>query len=417
MSKLKVIELFAGVGGFHLGLQRASIGKDGFEVVWSNQWEPSTKKQHASLVYQFRFPDCPHTNRDIEEVIEQDFGLIPDHDLLVGGFPCQDYSVATTLRNSKGLRGKKGVLWWSIEAILRKKGKAAPKYLMLENVDRLLISPADQRGRDFAIMLRSLDELEYAVEWRVINAADYGMPQRRRRTFIMAYKKGTKEYAQLMKHQGEEHILSRGLIAQTFPCTAKTKLQSLKLKGDVISLSKKFNKIKGSPSPFQLAGCMIDGQVCSMKVTADYTGKCDVLEDVLLKSKEVPAAFFVSKEDLESKTGWRWQKSAKRIERKSRSGHDYVFTEGSMSFPDPIDRPSRTVITGEGGKTPSRFKHIVEQDGKMRRLTPIELERLNMFPDDHTALTGISDAKRAFFMGNALVVGVVERLGRGLLRM
>jgi DNA (cytosine-5)-methyltransferase 1 len=142
-----------------------------------------------------------------------------------------------------------------------------------------------------------------------------------------------------------------------------------------------------------------------------------VLEDVLLKSKEVPAAFFVSKEDLESKTGWRWQKSAKRIERKSRSGHDYVFTEGSMSFPDPIDRPSRTVITGEGGKTPSRFKHIVEQDGKMRRLTPIELERLNMFPDDHTALTGISDAKRAFFMGNALVVGVVERLGRGLLGM
>ena len=84
-----------------------------------------------------------------------------------------------------------------------------------------------------------------------------------------------------------------------------------------------------------------------------------------------------------------------------------------MVFPDPMDKPSRTIITGEGGRGASRFKHVVSPDGRRyRRLTPVELERLNMFPDDHTA--GVSDAWRAFFMGNALVVGVVERIASAL---
>ena len=183
---LKVVELFAGVGGFRLGLE-----KIGFDVVWSNQWEPSTKKQHASMVYEARFGEKNHSNEDIALVSSDE---IPDHDLLCGGFPCQDYSVATTLNNSKGLKGKKGVLWWSIFKILEEKKNKRPKYLFLENVDRLLKSPSDQRGRDFAVMLASLDELDYVVEWRVINAADYGMPQRRRRVFILAYGPGTPQH-------------------------------------------------------------------------------------------------------------------------------------------------------------------------------------------------------------------------------
>ena len=85
-----------------------------------------------------------------------------------------------------------------------------------------------------------------------------------------------------------------------------------------------------------------------------------------------------------------------------------------MSFPDHLDRPARTIITSEGGITPSRFKHVVKQRGKLRRLTPIELERANMFPDNHTKLA--SDTKRAFFMGNALVVGVVKKLSKSLLK-
>lgn len=160
-NEIKVVELFAGVGGFRLGLEgwngksassryRKSL-KSTYKIIWSNQWEPSTKTQHASMVYENRFGKFGHSNEDISKV---DVTEIPDHDLLVGGFPCQDYSVATTLKNSKGLIGKKGVLWWSIHRILSEK-KVKPKYLFLENVDRLLISPSVQRGRDFAIIKKN----------------------------------------------------------------------------------------------------------------------------------------------------------------------------------------------------------------------------------------------------------------------
>ena len=141
---LKVVELFSGVGGFRLGLE-----KNKFEVIWSNQWEPSTKKQHASMVYEARFGKKGHSNENIALVATDE---IPDHDLLCGGFPCQDYSVATTLNNSKGLKGKKGVLWWSIYRILEEKKNKRPKYLFLENVDRLLKSPGTQRGRDLSLI-------------------------------------------------------------------------------------------------------------------------------------------------------------------------------------------------------------------------------------------------------------------------
>ena len=88
-----------------------------------------------------------------------------------------------------------------------------------------------------------------------------------------------------------------------------------------------------------------------------------------------------------------------------------------MAFPDPLDKPSRTIITGEGGSGASRFKHVVKDGSKHRRLTPIELERLNMFPDNHTAHSVATNTKRAFFMGNALVVGVVEKIGECLQKL
>lgn len=409
---IRVVELFAGVGGFRLGLEQ---GSSNFDIVWSNQWEPSTKKQHASLVYENRWSEANHSNENIEEIVEHDFDQIPDHDLLVGGFPCQDYSVATTLSNSKGLRGKKGVLWWSIEAILRKKGKNLPKYLLLENVDRLLKSPASQRGRDFAIMLSSLNALGYAVEWRVINAADYGMPQRRRRVFILGYHKSSELYEQLKTSKtSADWLTSSGIVASAFPVkeTAQTPFSDA-IDSDLKKLSDDFNK-EGKLSPFLNTGLMVDGKFWTLKTEADYNGEQTVLEDILEPNSKIPKEFFISQEELKKPNGWEWQKGAKKIERTNRAGHRYVFSEGGLIFPDPLDKPSRTIITGEGGRTPSRFKHVVLKDGKYRRLVPKELERLNMFPDDHTKLEGITDQKRAFFMGNALVVGIVEQLGRQL---
>lgn len=413
MKRVRVIELFAGVGGFRLGLEAADRT---YDVVWSSQWEPSTKAQPASRIYEARFGSKGHSNEDIEKVIEKDFKQIPRHDLLVGGFPCQDYSVARTLSQAAGLIGKKGVLWWSIYTILKRQGKLAPKYLMLENVDRLLKSPASQRGRDFAVMLASLSDLGYAVEWRVINAADYGFPQRRRRVFILGYKKGTPMYKKILAAKDKQSIITEtGVFAQSFPATAEHHLLALpfKIKGSVKDISQDFSHGSPKTSPFNNAGVMIDREITTLKVDAVYNGKRKVLGDVIQPEEEVAEEFFL---DGDFKK-WEYLKGGKKEVRTTRSGHTYNYSEGPIVFPDPLDRPSRTIVTGEGGRSPSRFKHIIKtESGRYRRLTPLELERLDMFPDNHTGLDGVSDTTRAFIMGNALVVGVIERLGRGLIK-
>ncbi|MGV3638496.1 MAG: DNA (cytosine-5-)-methyltransferase [Flavobacteriales bacterium] len=402
---IRVAELFAGVGGFRLGLERASKGAVRYEVVFSNQWEPAKRKQHASEVYVARFGPAHHSNQDIATVPAK---AIADHDLLVGGFPCQDYSVASTLKNSHGLHGKKGVLWWQIHRILSEK-KKKPAYLLLENVDRLLGSPVGQRGRDLAVMLRSLDQLGYAVEWRVINAAEYGMPQRRRRVFLLGYHKGTQRYKALRKSVAADWITIDGTLAQAFPAEQAGAMVQFSIAQELDALTREFGERKGR-TPFKNAGVMVDGVVFTGAVDAAFTGEPARLGDQLQPPDEVPAAYFIPKKDLPT---WRYLKGAKKEARSSANGHHYAYSEGAMVFPDPLDKPSRTIITGEGGRGASRFKHVVSPDGKRyRRLTPIELERLNMFPDDHTA--GVSDTWRAFFMGNALVVGVVERIGRAL---
>lgn len=416
-NEIKVVELFAGVGGFRLGLEgwngkSASSGykkplKSTYKVVWSNQWEPSTKTQHASLVYENRFGKNGHSNEDIAQV---DVSKIPDHDLLVGGFPCQDYSVATTLKNSKGLIGKKGVLWWSIHKIISEK-QNKPKYLFLENVDRLLISPSGQRGRDFAIILQSLNELGYAVEWRVINAADFGMPQRRRRVFILAYLQGTNVYESIKEVTPTEWILEDGTLAEAFPVTSENSLfpTEFELKGNIVSISENFNK-NGTTGLFENTGLMINGFVTTLKTKPNYDGNFTILKD-LIQNGEVTSEFYIDKNDLDK---WIYLKGPKKEMRKNAQGFEYHYSEGGMIFPDPLDKPSRTIITGEGGKSPSRFKHVIQTPKGYRRLSPVELERLNMFPDDHTKLEGVSDTKRAFFMGNALVVGVIEKIGIAL---
>ena len=413
---IRVVELFAGVGGFRIGLEDYPLDPSSpFRVVWSNQWEPSTRTQHASTVYEHRWPQAHHSNKNIEEVIEHSFHAIPDHDLLVGGFPCQDYSVATTLGNSKGLKGKKGVLWWSIEAILRKKGDKKPKYLMLENVDRLLKSPANRRGRDFAVMLSSLDALGYAVEWRVINAADYGMPQRRRRTFILAYHKSSDIYTRLSTTDLKfDWIRNEGVITDAFPVTSElSSMETGTIDSDIKNVSDEFN-LKGTLSPFHNSGVMIGGSYWTARSQPKYFGDRIVMDDILADETQVSEEFFISEEELNRENGWRYLKGGKKIERTNRDGFKYFFSEGGLVFPDALDGPSRTIITGEGGPSPSRFKHVVLVNGRYRRLIPLELERLNMFPDHHTAMEGISPQKRAFFMGNALVVGVVKQLGRTL---
>ncbi|MGM9699930.1 MAG: DNA (cytosine-5-)-methyltransferase [Prevotella sp.] len=399
---IKVVELFAGVGGFRIGLERASKR---FRTIWNNQWEPATKRQDASLIYCRRFGVAGHSNEDIGTVPTSD---IPDCDLLCGGFPCQDYSVATTLLRSGGIEGKKGVLWWQIYRILKEKGSNRPKYLMLENVDRLLNSPAKQRGRDFAIILSSLDSLGYAVEWRVVNAAEYGMPQRRRRTYIMAYKDTTPLFDNIATLDDKfSWITDEGVMANAFTCERKDgKSESFFIGDNIAEVSENFNRGKKA-SPFRNSGLMYRGQVFTLDTLPVYDGHYVTLGEILVDEKDVPDEFFISDTDLQK---WEYQKGAKHLKRVNKTtGFEYNYSEGAMAFPDCLEKASRTIITGEGGAAPSRFKHIIKtESGRYRRLVPVELERLNMFPDNHTL--GATDLRRAFLMGNALVTGIVERL-------
>jgi DNA (cytosine-5)-methyltransferase 1 len=276
-------------------------------------------------------------------------------------------------------------------------------------------------------MLTCLNNLGYMVEWRVIDASEYGFPQRRKRTFFIGYKKGTKPYEQFTgkKKDALEWLSKEGVFAKGFPIepllegnvtdidripNKKSSKEEQAL--DVKNISDSFNK-NGSTSPFMHSGVMKNGKVYTAKVKSNYKGKYIVLGDILVNEKDVPEEYFIPKNQLKK---WEYLKGSKKEERVSAStGHKYFYSEGAITYPDALDRASRTIITGEGGAGPSRFKHVVRtQSGRLRRLMPIELERLDMFDDNHTLLSGVSDSRRAFIMGNALVVGVVQRIGEYL---
>jgi DNA (cytosine-5)-methyltransferase 1 len=407
-TPLKVVELFAGVGGFRIALEGYPKKKNSqYEVVWSNQYEPQSRIQHANLVYKKRFPKANHCEEDIETIVEHDMKQIPDHDLLVGGFPCQDYSIANRSHN-RGLEGTKGKLWWSIYALLKNKGTKAPNYILLENVDRLLRSPAHQKGRDFAVILSCLNHLDYAVEWRVINAAEYGYPQKRKRIYILAYKQGTELYQKIGKSSPKDWLTKLGIFAKAFKAVAKGDIQIQKIPesiSETLSYSNEDNL-------FLNAGFMLRGVCFHIKLCSNYTGAYTNLGNILIDEKQVPNSYYIKPEDLPK---WEKVKAAKAKERISkRTNEPYIFKEGNVEFPDSLNKPARTILPKESSSYICREKHVVKVGKRYRGLHPIELERLNGFPDNHTACEGVSEMKRGFFMGNALVIGVVRKIAKQL---
>lgn len=604
--KIKVSELFAGVGGFREAIDFSGL-RETFEVVWSNQWEPSEagksgEDQVANKVYIEKFGKDGHYTRDIDLITSGENLPSPldKIDMVVGGFPCQDYSVAKPKNTSKGIRGPKGILWWNIEKIVR---VGRPRYVLLENVDRLINSPATCRGRDFAIILKGLSQLNYQVEWRVINAAEYGHVQKRRRIFILAYKVGSDVHKRLNKFKGNEAALIEkcGILGRSFPCSIQGELMTYNLDHELSSDAEaktEYSSLNGK-SRFAPAGVVVEGVAYSCAVAPEYVGKKELLKNLLLNPKknekdklpENYSEFFIkSKSEIRQ-----WQKAKGRkneprrkrqlianyliknfgltaaearkltpvIETKlsldetviipwgdsqialslsreelnqkvlalygnqvsparpnpiSRKIHieplfkdakgkaflnrlalfalplcsdrafslagiktkedkvlmndlvakvlpslivkllkenptyrthirgrsitisrdqvsdisfAYGYKEGGMAFPDDVSSPGRTIITSEGGKSVSRFKHVIcdycgtsghshsvrprdcLSGGDLRRLFPEELERMNEFSGLHSEVCDrlkVPPTKRAFLMGNALVVGVVRKI-------
>lgn len=386
-----VCELFAGVGGFRLGLEKAS---QEWETVWANQWEPGKKVQHAFNCYCSHFGNKDnHVNVDIAQVNKRN---IPNHNLLVGGFPCQDYSVART--GAQGINGVKGVLWWQIREILEVK---SPKFVLLENVDRLLKSPAKQRGRDFGVILACFNDLGYSVEWRVINAAEYGFAQRRRRIFIFAYK-NTTMYFQAMRNVTYNDIINtKGFFATTFPIEECANIGVNQFNyDDIYDVSENFKY------EFCNSGIMRNGEISTIQVKPKYEEPITIRQIV---ESNVDTKYYLGQEISK----WEYLKGAKKIQRTSNTGHSYTFSEGPIAFPDPIDKPARTMLTSESSI--NRSTHVIEdpETKQLRLITPMEAERIQGFKDNWTN-TGMPEKFRYFCMGNALVVGVVERMGKTL---
>lgn len=386
-----VCELFAGVGGFRLGLEKSS--KE-WNTVWANQWEPGKKVQHAFDCYCNHFgKNDNHVNVDIAEV---DKNSIPNHNLLVGGFPCQDYSVART--GAQGINGVKGVLWWQIREILEIK---KPNFVLLENVDRLIKSPAKQRGRDFGIMLACFNDLGYSVEWRIVNAAEYGFVQRRRRIFIFAYKNTTKYFQKMNKVTNADIINKSGFFAKTFPIEECSTISIEEFKyEDIFDVSDNFKY------EFRNSGIMSNGKFSTCKTIPKFIDSLSIKDIV---EKNVDTKYYLGEE----LSKWKYLKGAKKIERVSKTGHSYIFSEGPIAFPDPIDKPARTILTSESSV--NRSTHVIEdiETNQLRLITPIEAERIQGFNDNWTN-TGMPEKFRYFCMGNALVVGVVEKMGKTL---
>ncbi len=393
-----ICELFAGVGGFRLGFDRL---ESGWKTTWFSQWEPGARTQWAHNCYVQHFGDSPDLNNEFhtgEDISTMDKQAIPDHTLLVGGFPCQDYSVAHTLSSSHGIEGKKGVLWWQIrDTIIAKK----PPFCIFENVDRLLKSPAKQRGRDFGVILACLAQEGYSVEWRVVNAAQYGAAQRRRRTFIYAYKDNTVYGQKMSKVPAESVIKAKGLMAKTFPIQNMGQLTEAVISKDIVDVSDNFAFM------FENAGYMHAGKIYTSRI-AETEERAILLGEIL--QKNVDEKYYIPSD---KKAKWVYLKGAKKIPRTSANGHEYVFSEGPVAFPDPWDRPGRTMLTSES--TLNRSTHVVADPGtgELRLLTPVEAERLQGFDDDWTN-TGMPDRMRYFCMGNALVVPMITRMGRVL---
>jgi DNA (cytosine-5-)-methyltransferase len=416
-KSVTVAELFAGVGGFRLGLEgykdpsnkANNLPKAGtFKTIWANQWEPpgSPTRQFAANCYRTHFGNDSVVNEDINKVLneyEQGLRDIPSVDMVVGGFPCQDYSVAKPLSQSGGIEGKKGVLWWDIYKFLKIQLDKSPEnaeWCLLENVDRLLKSPASQRGRDFAIILSCLASLGYCVEWRVVNSAAYGFSQRRKRVYILARRNVNWKLSER---------LTSGIMSRAFPFNPVGNISYVDIPKDPFVATKDFNSERSKTSPFLDAGVMVDNRVITCKVEEVYKGQFKTLGDVLSPEIEVPENYFVDSSQLYR---WEYLKGSKREERTNKhTGQSYFYSEGSMAFPDLLTNPSRTILTGEGGASPSRFKHIIKVGERYRRLVPDELDQLQGFPKGWTN-TGMSDNNRAFCMGNALVVGVVNRIGK-----
>ena len=185
-------------------------------------------------------------------------------------------------------------------------------------------------------MLSCLSDLGYSVEWRVVNSAEYGFPQRRKRVYI---------YAELTSESWNlEERISSGVLSSALPIVKPEVFNDFVVPNDPYEATQSFNVGGKGKSPFGTAGAMSDFRVVTCDVAEDFCGERRTLGDVIVSPKEVPESFYIPEEKLER---WRYLKGSKSEERVNKqTGFKYHYSEGSMAFPDLLSNPSRTILTG-----------------------------------------------------------------------
>jgi len=330
---MKYISLFSGIGGFDLALDRL-----GHECVWANDFD-----KYAGQIYNSRFNRQIDT-RDIRLVKTDE---LPDFDLLVGGFPCQAFSIAG---KRLGFEDTRGTLFFEIARIIKDK---RPKYFLLENVKGLL---NHNRGETFQTILATINELGYESEWQILNSKNHGVPQNRERIFISGYIRGEPRPKILpVRRTNTENPNLREINKSAIPVLTPNRL------------NKKQN-----------------GRRFKENGDVSYTLVCQFVNGVMVK---IPEA---------TKKGYAEAKVGQSI---------------NLSVPNSKTRRGRVSDIAQTLDTGMQ-QYTLTEGYRIRRLTEIECERLQGFPDGFTE--GISSTQRYKCLGNAVTVNVVYELARNL---
>lgn len=378
---MKFIDLFAGIGGFRYGLQKVEIesesssdnesgasqhGQRAFHCVWSNEWD-----KYANQIYTKHFGECD--SRDIRIVDTKD---IPDHDLLCAGFPCQSFSIAG---KRLGFEDTRGTMFFEIARIIRDK---RPRYFLLENVKGLL---SHDEGKTFQTILGVLSDLGYEYQWQVLNSKNFGVPQNRERVFIVGHLRETSR-------------------PEVFPI------------GESYSISHqtKYAKQAGRSR----ISSTIDARYGSLRNAGEtylhYIGGIRGKRDMWLKDNKQNSRNFSQGQRVYSPDG-----IASTI-----AGNAGGLGGKTGLYAIPVLTPDRMEKRQNGRRfkndgdpaftLTSQDKHGVYDGLNIRRLTPIECERLQGFPDNWTE--GISDTQRYKCLGNAVTTLVITEIGRKLVK-
>ena len=354
------IEPFCGVGGFRLGLER-----NGHKCVWANDID-----KYACKIYRKHFGKKELYEGDIRAVEPR---TIPEADLLCAGFPCQSFSVAG---KQGGFKDPRGNLFFELCRIARAK---RIKYLFLENVRGLM---SDDGGRTFTTIKQSLYELGYDCQWQVCNSKNYGVPQNRKRVFVVGHLRGERR-PQVFPIQNSIEKIQRERDGESAGCIS-TKNQSGQAQFDggttLITTALDANYHKGGLGRGQRTLVQIGtiGEDDEASRVYDPNGIARTIKDG---------------GGMGAKTGL-YCVGTKRGQ--DRDGQRIYSSKGLYSS-----------LKGNTGE-----KDAVESCGQIRRLTPTECERLQGFPDGWTE--GLSDTQRYKCLGNAVTVNVIEAIGARL---